>query len=70
MRRLDRRFGTRNAIQAKTALEARRRQPGEDFRDYAEDVRSLTRIARPEFAKEVIDALAADKLLRYLARTA
>ncbi|XP_078458755.1 uncharacterized protein LOC144723702 [Lampetra planeri] len=70
MCRLDRRFGTRNAIQAKTALEARRRQPGEDFRDYAEDVRSLTRIARPEFAKEVIDALAADKLLRYLARTA
>ncbi|CAM9780321.1 unnamed protein product [Lampetra fluviatilis] len=70
MRRLDLRFGTRNAIRAKTALEARRRQTGEDFRNYAEDVRSLTRIARPEFSKEVIDALAADKLLRYLARTA
>ncbi|XP_061434275.1 uncharacterized protein LOC133359760 [Lethenteron reissneri] len=70
MRRLDLRFGTRNVIRAKTALEARRRQTGEDFRDYAEDVRSLTRIARPEFSKEVIDALAADKLLRYLARTA
>ncbi|CAN0153147.1 unnamed protein product [Lampetra fluviatilis] len=51
MRRLDQRFGTRDEEEAKSALEARRRQPGEDLRDYAEDVRELTKIARPGWSR-------------------
>ncbi|XP_078472915.1 LOW QUALITY PROTEIN: uncharacterized protein LOC144734543 [Lampetra planeri] len=70
MRRLDQRFGTRDEEEAKSALEARRRQPGEDLRDYAEDVRELTKIARPGYATEVIEELAAEKIQRYLSRTA
>ncbi|CAN0240323.1 unnamed protein product [Lampetra planeri] len=70
MRRLDQRFGTRDEEEAKSALEARRRQPGEDLRDYAEDVRELTKIARPGYATDVIEELATEKIQRYLSRTA
>ncbi|CAN0431429.1 unnamed protein product [Lampetra fluviatilis] len=70
MRRLDQRFGTRDEEEAKSALEARRRQPGEDLRDYAEDVRELTKIACPGYTTDVIEELAAEKIQRYLSRTA
>nr|XP_032820848.1 uncharacterized protein LOC116948355 [Petromyzon marinus] len=69
MHQLDLRFGTRNEEEAKAALEARRRQPGEDLRDYAEDVRSLTQIARLGYTTEAIEDLAAEKIQRYLVRT-
>nr|XP_032820230.1 uncharacterized protein LOC116948047 [Petromyzon marinus]XP_032820231.1 uncharacterized protein LOC116948048 [Petromyzon marinus] len=67
MRRLNLRFGMRDE-EAKAALEACRRQPGEELRDYAEDVRELTKIARPGYTTEVIEELAAEKIQRYLTR--
>ncbi|CAM9493899.1 unnamed protein product [Lampetra planeri] len=66
---LERRFGAYDEEDAQTALEARRRQPGEDLRDYAEDVRMLTQLAYPEYEAKIIEGLAAGKIQRYLAHT-
>ncbi|CAM9781791.1 unnamed protein product [Lampetra fluviatilis] len=69
MCKLERRFGAYDEEDAQAALEARRRQPGEDLRDYAEDVRMLTQLAYPEYEAKIIEGLAAGKIQRNLART-
>ncbi|CAM9701018.1 unnamed protein product [Lampetra planeri] len=64
IRRLDQRFGARNEEEAKAALNACYHQPGEDLRNYAEDVHLLTQSSRLGYAADIIEDLAAKKVHR------
>ncbi|CAM9701087.1 unnamed protein product [Lampetra planeri] len=70
MHRLGQCFGACDREEAKAALNASRRQPGEDLHGYAEDVHSLMQSARSGYAAEIIDDFAAEKVQQYLIRTA